>query len=309
MSFTETCLDKISRVTQNPGLWYSGKRIWRFLLKQLYSLGLYRIPDFSLLNNWDGKASLHLRKGEFTTRRLWFLGYVKYDEQYFLRCFVRPGMTVIDVGANIGLISITCGLRVGSSGSVHCFEPISSTFEFLTKNINTNGLEETVSANKLAVSNKTGDIVKLVYCDKHSDLSHLSMDESERTRDYEIEYEEVATISLEDYVKSKNIKKVDFLKIDVEGAELLVIEGAKNIFKTHRPSVLCEFNCKALRVLGGSSNKLWDKWMDYGYSFFDYNHRRRTLTRCKMAPQEGAPTYVGTTNPEELAVHIGARIL
>lgn len=72
MTFSETCLNKISRVTQNPNLWYSGKRFWRCWLKLLYHMGLYKIPDTPILKNWVDKASLHLRKGEFPTRRLWF---------------------------------------------------------------------------------------------------------------------------------------------------------------------------------------------------------------------------------------------
>ena len=106
-----------------------------------------------------------------------------------------------------------------------------------------------------------------------------------------------------------NIAKVDFLKIDVEGAELLVLAGAHKTLQSNQPTVLCEINQEALERLGGSSTKLWDKWKEYEYSFFDYNHRARKLIRCRTAPQKGAPTYVGTTDPESLAQHISAKIV
>jgi len=311
MTLTETCLDKISRVAQNPNMWYFGKRLWRLWLKQLFSMGLYKIPDSPMLKNWDGKTSLYLQlqEGAFATRRLWFLGYVQYDEEYFLRSFLRPGMTVIDVGANIGYLSIICALSVRPSGAVHSFEPVSSTFEFLKKNIFTNGFEEIVTANRLAVSNRSGDIVKLDYCEGHSGKSHLSIDKSQKRKGWKLGLEQVTTISLDQYVVSHNIAKVDFLKIDVEGCELLVLAGAQEILKNHHPNVLCEFNYKALQRFGGSTNELWDKWKEYGYSFYNYNHRTRRLIRCSTIPKQGAPTYIGTTQVKKLAQHIGAKII
>ncbi len=309
MAFTEICLDKISRVTQNPSLWYTPKRLWRYWLKQLYSVGLYKIPATPVLRNWDGKASLHLRTGDFSTRRLWFHGYVQYNEEFFLRTFLRQGMTVIDVGANIGLISATCGLRVGRSGAVHSFEPLGSTFEVLEKNISANGLEGIVAANRMAVSAKSGEVVKLDYCDLHSGLTHLSVGRSENRDGWHLGSEQVMTVCLDEYVVSHHIQRVDLLKIDVEGAELLVMDGAHETLQSHRPTILCEFNNEAHEQFGGSSRQLWEKWMDYGYTLFDYNHRARKLRRSRGAPEYGAPTYIGTTDPEWLAKHIGARIV
>jgi len=309
MTLAGTWLDKVSRITQNPDVWHSGKRLWRFLLKQLYSVGLYKIPDPPVLKNWIDKASLHLRGGEFPTRRLWFLGYVYYDEEYFLRDFLDPGMTVIDVGANIGVISTICGLRVRPTGAVHSFEPLSSTFGFLEKNISTNGLEEIVTANRLAVSNKSGDLVKLDYSDRHSDLTRLSISDSNKRDSFISGYEQVSTVTLDDYVASHNIQTVDFLKIDVEGAELLVLDGAHEVIERHHPTILCEFNQVALDQLGGSTRQLWDKWTGYGYLLFDYNRRAKRLIRCLTAPQGGSPTYIGTPDPERLVHQLGARIV
>lgn len=226
-----------------------------------------------------------------------------------MREFLRPGMKVIDVGANIGVISTICGLRVRPTGAVHSFEPLSSTFEVLKKNISTNGLEGIVTANRMAVTDRSGDVVKFDYCDLHSDITRISNNERDNLQGWHAEYEQVSSITLDDYVASRSIAKVDFFKIDVEGAELLVLAGAHKVLESHRPTVLCEFNFEALKELGGSCGELWDKWIDYGYSFFDYNHRARKLTGCKNAPGEGSPTYIGTTDPERLSKHIGAKIV
>ncbi|MCX5673849.1 MAG: FkbM family methyltransferase [Planctomycetota bacterium] len=231
-----------------------------------------------------------------------------YDEEYFLRQFVRSGMTVLDVGANIGYISLICGRRVAPGGRVHCFEPLSANFSYLQRNLMANGLGDIVIANQSAVTAEAGQTVNLDYCQVHSGLTCLSVGEDNNGQHWKRGYEQVSTVALDDYVIQHDIRRVDLLKIDIEGAELLALRGAERLISQHKPVVVCEFNDPALRRLGGSAGELWAFWRTHGYEFCRYVHRTRTLWPCQM-PREGhTVTYIGATDGPALARQLGASV-
>jgi hypothetical protein len=124
-----------------------------------------------------------------------------------------------------------------------------------------------------------------------------------------VQTQEVLTTSLDDYVRQKALARVDLLKMDVEGAEMLLVRGAGQVLKEHRPVPMCEFSDHALVRLGSSCGELWDALARFGYTFWRYNHRAKTL-RAESGPcPGGVVALVGTTDPQRLAASIGARLL
>ena len=83
--------------------------------------------------------------------------------------------------------------------------------------------------------------------------------------------ETVNCFTLDDYVKDKCIDRVDFMKIDVEGAELLVIEGATLTLERLRPTIMMEINAAALSKLGSSTDDLIKKMTRLGYDMYAFN--------------------------------------
>lgn len=144
---------------------------------------------------------------------------------------VRAGETVLDIGANRGYMSVLAGLRVGPTGRVFCFEPNPTIYSGLQEHLRLNALTGYVEASKLALSNcRSSDATFFVSTlETNSGLSSLTpvpelLENKSLTRQNTIVVE---TITLDEWLKQKSIvQPIDFVKIDVEGAEMLVLEGA-----------------------------------------------------------------------------------
>ncbi len=310
MSRASLCLDKLSRLTANPDWRSFPRRLYQATQLCGYRAGLYRIPEPAVYPRFDGDLTLHLLPGEHPTRRLWFRGYVEYDEEFFIRSFVRPGMVVIDGGANIGHITLICAKRVEPGGKVHCFEPSAATYQVLCRNIQVNGLERTIVANHLALARQSGETLQFVVPRGRSNaarLAHTAVP-TPPTAPADDELEPVSTIALDDYAQRHDLGRVDFLKLDIEGAESMVIEGGRHLLKRFRPTVLCEFNGRALARMGSSAAALWEQWQSAGYEFFTYHHRCRVLQPSVCPGPHDLKTFVGTRDIGALAQHIQARV-
>jgi FkbM family methyltransferase len=159
---------------------------------------------------------------------IWRGGF-EMDERNFAAGEIKPGMRVLNIGANTGLYTIIASKMAGPDGMVHAFEPASKTFGLLKQNIELNGCNHVV-ANNLALSNFQGQLSLNrdplhPNFDGHFFVSRLAEVSAGSPAPMEI----VSCITLDEYwrdVCGGNIKPVDFIVIDVEGAELLVFEGA-----------------------------------------------------------------------------------
>lgn len=164
----------------------------------------------------------------------------------FMLRTLRPGMTMVDIGANIGYFSILAAAKVGEGGRVFAFEPGKRNVELMEKNITANGFRNIIvmRAAVTAVSGKT-----MLYT---SDLDYGDH------RSYPVEYERVYTrgvpigervrgrevvdtISLDEYFR--NIPgNINFIKMDIEGAEYPALQGMKEILRKNKNVVvLTEF--------------------------------------------------------------------
>ncbi len=309
VQLTDLCLDKISRLTANPDFAHFPLRCFQRGLQVLHTVGLFRLPRNPVCRSFDGNMVINLAPCDTLTKRVWFGGYFQYDEEWFLRDFLRSDMVVIDAGANVGYMTLIVARRVQPQGAVHSFEPVGSTFDLLSRNIQENGLEKIANPNKRALGDTTGDSVFFDRCERHSDLNRRSArDEVHRPGDGWQSTEEVLTITLDDYVREKALPRVDLLKMDVEGSEMLLVKGAGQVLSRFHPTLVCEFNNPALTRLGSSSGQLWSALTGFGYTFWRYNHRSRTLRAVSDQCLDSDDTFVGTTDVDGLARHVGARI-
>ena len=158
---------------------------------------------------------------------------------------------VVDVGANIGKYTLFFSSMVGKRGKVISIEPEPKNFEILEENTRLNALENVV-LKKIACSNKEG-YAKL-YLNKKNPGGHSLV--SKKGRENII----VRSRKLDNVIKEENIKNIDLIKIDVEGAEKEVLEGAKHILKKDKPLIIFEaLNRKKL-------SQIKEFLFKYGYS-------------------------------------------
>lgn len=171
-------------------------------------------------------------------------GMWEKEEINLFKKTIKEGWTVLDIGANIGYPSLLLSKLVGKSGKVIAFEPDKNNIKILKKNIKANNIQN-IKVVPMAVSDHTG-AGTLFISDSHSGDHRIynPSDEERKTRN-------IKTISLDDYFKSDN--KIDFIQMDIEGAEGLVFKGMKKLLKKNkRISILLEFWPEALREIGSS---------------------------------------------------------
>ena len=160
--------------------------------------------------------------------------------------FCAPHFNALDVGANIGLTAIALG-SLCSSGKVFAIEASPETFKFLSENIARAGLANVSCAN-LAASSTSGDL-PFTYSPAFSAGGFISQ-KYELSGDPHDKYLSctVQACPIDDYVKSKGVDRIDFIKIDVEGFELEVLRGAKQTIERCKPVIYCEVNHWCLNV-------------------------------------------------------------
>lgn len=147
-----------------------------------------------------------------------------------IRNFVKPGNTVVDVGANIGFISMYASVRTGSMGRVHSFEPVDTTRKLLIDNIELNNFEN-ICVYPYALGDTSG-VGKVVSFENSRGGSKVVPEQ--RSDDSEV----VEIKPLDAIIETP----VHFIKIDVEGYELQVLKGAEKIIEKWKPILLIEYS-------------------------------------------------------------------
>jgi|GEM_PF-263497 len=183
-------------------------------------------------------------------------------EMEFWRSWIKPGMTVIDVGANVGVYTFSAALRVGSEGCVLAVEPFSGCVRCLQETCRINQLDW-VKVCAGAASDRNG-IVKLGLHGAN-ELNEIIGGDAQITNPG-IPVEKVDCFSLDSLVEQENISQVDFLKIDAEGHELQVLAGSNKLIKRYSPIILYE------NIAGskGSNLAVANFLQSIGYQLFRY---------------------------------------
>ncbi|PDT19817.1 FkbM family methyltransferase [Rhizobium hidalgonense] len=154
----------------------------------------------------------------YPTYRLW-KSYSDRTERALLRELVRPGMTIVDVGANIGVYTRFLSGLVGDSGIVHAFEPAPANYRRLRDNLRNLA---NVRLSNAAVGDRSGAI-KLFISDELN-VDHRTFDSGDGRQAIS-----VPLASLDQYFPRET--RVDLIKIDVQGYELSVLRGAERVLQ------------------------------------------------------------------------------
>ena len=158
---------------------------------------------------------------------------------------VTEGMKVVDVGANIGYYTLLFARLVGPSGKVYAFEPDPNNFALLSKNVEMNGFTNVVLINK-AASDSSG--VADLYISEHNKGGHSMFNFNREKTSIKVE-----TVSLDDYFREYE-GNIDFVKMDVEGAEYKVLRGMRHLLRVNgRMKILTEVLSPAIRAASAAS--------------------------------------------------------
>lgn len=170
----------------------------------------------------------------------------------------KPGMTVVDVGANIGYYTLLAAKLVGDKGKVYAFEPDPSFYMLLKKNIEVNGLSAVVEAFRLAISNQEKKATLFLGKGVQSSLFNTP-----GTTDKTVM---VDVISLDKFFSQRDWPVVHIVKIDAEGADKFVLESMQDLIKRNRDiKIIVELNPNYLEHAGTSGEALLQQLVKLGF--------------------------------------------
>jgi FkbM family methyltransferase len=254
------------------------KRGLKYFLAWINRLGLNN-RDFQKKTKNGVFFSLDLRD-HLQKQIFWYGSYENQYTQFLLR-LLRPGYVFFDIGANIGYYGLTAAAKIGSSGKVHCFEPASQLFQRIQKNIALNRFEN-ILANQVAVSDGM-DKMKL-YLSSGDNLGMTGLTKASNFSGIE---ELTETIILDKYIQIHDLKRVDIVKIDIEGHEMAALRGMTTMIDRFKPLLLIEVLKTPLMRYDQSPRDIYRFLLSKGYQPYDLQAKNK-LVKIVSEEKEGS---------------------
>lgn len=206
------------------------------------------------IHDFDDDLTMMLDRASQISSAIYWSGHHSLPLVRFLRDFLTPEMTLVDVGANIGEITLFAAKKL-REGRILAFEPMPSVFAQLARNVEMNHFSNAVLFN-LGLYHEDGALPLYVKEDKpygrtNEGVTSLFSSGKERKG---------ATVSLrrlDDVAEECRLGRMDFLKIDVEGAELMVLRGAEGCIRKFRPVIVAEVAEENFRRAGYTRDDLF----------------------------------------------------
>ena len=229
---------------KDPRAWIR-RSIWRLARSRSY--------DGPVATSWYfGQRFNHHLAGDMS-QCTYVDGRYEPNEMYAMSKLIGPGMCVVDVGANAGVFTLMAAALVGTSGVVHAFEPSPRDRERLVANVAINDLSN-VTVHAAALGSVGGRATLAVSAADHPGHNTIGgFAHSGAARAYSVQ---VDVTTLDAFAAEAKLTRLDLLKIDVEGSETAVVQGAKNSLRTFRPIIVAEAFDPSLRQLGTSAAEL-----------------------------------------------------
>jgi len=161
-------------------------------------------------------------------------------ERLFADAFRRrlpEGNVTYDIGANVGYFSLLAAEQCPSGGAVHAFEPVPELVADLEAMMDRNNLQHQVTAHTLALSDSNGSVRFYTPTSAETGIIATVAADRELTEETSVE---VPTLTMDTFVFEQGHQPPDVIKLDVEGAEACVLQGATRVLQSHGPVVLVE---------------------------------------------------------------------
>ncbi len=208
--------------------------------------------------------------------RLFPKDYEKENFKY-IRRHIKQGDTILDIGAHIGLTAAIFGKIVKQEGKVFSFEPTPSSFATLKETIRINGLQNIVTPVNMPVTEKSGK-VKFFVSNTDVDVANSLVEWEEGKTLNTIE---LNATSIDDFMEAQKIKRVDFIKIDAEGAELSVLKGGQKTFLRFKPLIILALHPVAINANGDSLLSIYEFVKKLGFKIYFENRELSSDEFCK----------------------------
>ncbi|KKM47637.1 hypothetical protein LCGC14_1558400 [marine sediment metagenome] len=263
-------------------------KIFRWISDRLRGLGISRIPlvmrlhNFlyrTLIPNWDLSRQVKVLNYEMIVdlkdtgdlpHALISKGIYDPLMTKVLQDVVRPGMAVVDVGANIGYFSLILAEAATQEGLVYAIEPEARNYNLLLRNLSLNGYLTSIQPIQVAISNETLTGT-LVVNDKYHG-SHFLLNQSLDPVDKRLTTTRI--VSLDHLFENCEIH---FVKVDVQGAEMDVLEGMETLLDYEDIGIIWQYIPDCLVKFGRDPKDFLDKLASHRFRFWDVNEKKKKV--------------------------------
>ncbi|MEP7305029.1 MAG: FkbM family methyltransferase [Acidobacteriota bacterium] len=232
-------------------------------------------------------------------REVCFAGCYEPQETALLKLLLRPGMTVVDVGANWGYFSLAAAHLVGSRGRVVSVEADPRACRTLRANVARNGLDAVVNVLEMAASDRRSALHLREYAPGASASGNYGLTSTTTVVDGGRQFE-VPARQLDEALDESGIDRVDVLKMDIEGAEALALRGLERRLSDGRiGAIVLEVHPQHLLDQGSSVDDVVGRLRFHGYHLWTIDHSpsaSRRIGAGKMDVRGALAPLTDTTN-------------
>ena len=237
----------------------------------------------------QGALAFQVEWKDQIARDVCLLGVYEPQETALLGELLQPGMTFVDVGANWGYFTLLAAHLTGPTGRVIALEPDPRLVPFLRRNVDVNGLAH-VEVLSVAAAARAGSFTLLGHdaSAENRGTSRLTHERSEGGASFR-----VATAPLDALLDARDIRTVDLLKMDIEGAEALALEGMRDGLARHRYArIILELHPTLLAEHDSSVSAIVALLHGAGYQGWWVDHSTQAVRRASYARRVRASDYL-----------------
>lgn len=236
------------------------KALFTFFLRAI----IIRIHKHPIVYPFINGTSLVVEKGMSSAELQIYCGLYDFEEMILMMHFLRENDNFVDVGANIGVYSV---LASGvSKANSFAFEPIPSTFNRLKRNINYNYINDKVKL----FNNGVGDKKETLFFTNSLDaVNHVITEMTSDSIQVDVD-------TLDNFLQNN---PADFLKVDVEGFEEMVLKGAKNLLSNQRLKIVLIETNGLTNNYNSSDDGIFNTLTSFGFEPYNYNPKKRELVK------------------------------
>ncbi len=202
----------------------------------------------------------------YVTKLLYWNGSDRFEYTPIFKDLILECKVFIDIGANTGYYSLLAA-SINQEIKVHAFEPAQGPLHYLKTNVHLNSLEKQISIHSIALSNAISEVMFYeVRNKKYTYLNHNLGGVGSLIQDASKKFYPVKTKTLDQFVRENSIAPVDLIKIDTEGTENLIMQGAEETIRRFHPVIICE------TLFNKIEDKLEEIMKANGYLFFNHQN-------------------------------------
>jgi FkbM family methyltransferase len=228
--------------------------------------GIQNKQEWVVIDNYAGNIKMKVDKYSYMGGSIYWSGYHHLNECLYLDAFLTSDMTFVDAGANQGEFTLFAAKRL-TKGKVISFEPVQSNLEALNRNIALNNFKNVTVIPK-GVYHESKELPIYTSHDtvlnggRHEGLSTIYPD------DYRKDLEQTIELVPFDELLFDGLERFDFLKIDIEGAELFALQGMRKSLAKFHPQILIELNADTAKNAGYAVNDLVQLLSELNYKSY-----------------------------------------